>query len=41
MHMATVFPWLNATAFITLVQEINAATIQTRPLLNIKKLFKP
>ena len=32
--LGTVFTWLNAAAFITLVQKIDAATIQKRPLLN-------
>ena len=35
--MHTIFTWLNAVAFITLVPEIDATTIQTRPLLDILK----
>ena len=31
-HMNTVFTWLNAAAFISLVQKIDAATIQGRLL---------
>ena len=33
----TVFTWLNATTFITLVQKINVATIQNRPLLSAQR----
>ena len=36
-YTITVFPWLNAVAFIILVQEINVTTIQTQPLLDIQK----
>ena len=32
--MHTVFTWLNAAAFITLVQKIDVATIQKQPLLD-------
>ena len=34
---STVFTWLNAAATITLVPKIDAATIQTRPLLDTQK----
>ena len=33
----TVFTWLNAAAFITLVPKIDAATIQTRPPLDTRE----
>ena len=32
----TVFTWLDAVAFITLVYKIDAATIQTQPPLNTR-----
>ena len=38
-HTHTVFTWLNAVATITLVQKIDAATIQIRPLRDTRKRF--
>ena len=37
MKQHTVFTWLNATVFISLVQKIDVVTIQNRPLLDAHK----
>ena len=37
--LTTIFTWLNATASITLVSKISAATIQSRPPFNAGKWF--
>ena len=36
-NLNTIFTWLNAAAFITLVRIIDAATIQIRPLLDTQR----
>ena len=37
LHNYTVFTWLNATVFISLVPKIDAAIIQNRPLLDAQR----
>jgi len=39
VKMYTVFTWLNATAAITLVSKIGAATIQSQPPFDTVKRF--